>query len=387
MARKASSKKVQRDEILQPSKKTSCARTKTTVKGAGPNKALPRNTSTGKVTPGEAPTGTAAANVFGITELLERILLFTAQDETFGPNYLPLSHRPAGTLDPRPHFFLLQRVNKDFYGTINGSIKLKRLMFLAPHKNDYLQALTADLRLALPYHEPIFWLLHKIKHKSITEDLLDWDLLPYWLPQAELDPGIPRPTILMHGSDYSPVQGRFEEVLAALPQGWLNPGASWRKIKVCNAVEAVPLTLTIEQDSWRTALPEDISRIYVPCLLQGDDTLGYLFDLFHELFQERDKRRAATLEIEVKRESLEDEKWDTEDEWLEELKEARKAGTEKAHYAMVEEQKGLWIRHENEILAEEKAMNENWKSWKSAVLREQKEKNDKNQGPCTAQAS
>ncbi|PIA92069.1 hypothetical protein CB0940_09221 [Cercospora beticola] len=385
MARKASSKKAQRERMNKTIKTTSRAETD----GAGLDQALLSNTSSASTAPDNTTPGDgiAATKVFGTTELLEQILLLTAQDRISGPNYLPLSHRPAGTLDPRPHFFLLQRVNKDFYGTINGSIKLKRLMFLAPHKNHHLQALTADLRLALPYHEPIFWLLHKIKDKSITEDLLDWDLLPYWLPQAELDSGIPRPTILMHGSDYSPVKGRFEEVLAALPQGWLNPEASWRKIKVCNAVEAVPLTLTIEQDSWRTALPEDISRIYVPCLLQGEDTLGYLFDLFHELFQERHKRRAATLEIEVKRESLEDEKWDTQDEWLDNLKEARKAGTEKTHYAMVEEQKALWIEREDEILAEEKGLNEEWESWKSAVLREQDEKFHKKQGSGTAQES
>ncbi|PPJ52076.1 hypothetical protein CBER1_10031 [Cercospora berteroae] len=344
MARKTLGKKAQRD-----SKSISRVRTR----GAGPNEALPDGASPGHTSPGNtAPDnaapgdGIAATKVFGITELLERILLFTTSThskDTVKHSSDVMQHlNPDGQISfSRLRLFAMQGVSKDFCGTIRGSAQLKRIMFLLPYKNEHLETLAAShLIPTLPYHEPDLDSDSTAEGPILTVKLLGGNLTE-------------------EGNHF---QLAFDE---KVPNGWLNPEASWKDIKICNAAKAIPLTVKIVHNSWV------IGRVNLSWLLQGDETLGYLFELFRQIFQQLDGWEAATVEIEEKREGLDDEKGDTEEEWREELKQARKAGTEKEHRAIVEEQRALWITRENEIDEEEKQANRKWDDWTRAVWIEQ----------------
>lgn len=357
MARKMSSKKAQRE-----SKTTSRARTK----GARPNEPSPDNISPGNTAPDNNTPGNgiAATKVFGITELLERILLFTtyphSKDTVKHSSDVMYHVHPDGQVSlSRLRLFAMQGVSKDFCGTIRGSARLKRAMFLLPYKNDYLKSLPATH--TLPYHEPIISLLEQIQVRSGERQLMSWDI------GNDSRSGFPTLAIQLRGGHVDFEESYLQVAFDKIPPAWLSPEASWRQIKICNAVKAVPLTVKIENNSWI------LGTDHLSWQLQGHDSLSYVFDLFRQLFEQIDERSATVAVVELGRDELEEEKWETEEEWREELKISRKAGTEKAHRAIVEEQRDRWIKRENQIFAEEKQMNDKWESWKRAVLMEQRE--------------
>lgn len=354
MARKTSSKKAQR-----VSKTTSRARTK----GARPKEAAPDNTAPNNTTPGD---GIAATKVFGITELLERIILFSTyphSKDTVKLSPLVASHIHAdGQFSfSKLHLFVMQGVSKDFCGTIQGSAQLKRLMFLLPYENEHLETLAASYLVpTLPFHEPVLSTLDQIQVRSGDRQVMLWDLHSNSTTEA------PILAIKLLGGNLTE-EGSHSQVAFddKVLDGWLNPEASCKDIKLCNAAKAVPLTVKIVHNSWI------LGPVYLSWLLQGDDTLGYLFDLFRQLFQQLDEWVAATVEIEEKRDELEGEKIDTQDEWHEARLRMRAGKTVKAHLADVEHQEKLWDVREKEIDEEEEQANRKWDNWTRAVWIEQ----------------
>ncbi|GIZ47277.1 hypothetical protein CKM354_001037300 [Cercospora kikuchii] len=262
---------------------------------------------------GHAEQGDAAFRVFNTAELLESILLFAVADQMpDSPNLslddLKLCPMP-GSAYRKPSgvcLFMLQRVSKTFRNTIKGSVKLMRLLFLAPYPNDYLKTFAAASGDLVAYHTPLFYLLEKLNASNDWYTLLDCDYNNS--NDVKIDSATGKTTLTISiRSEWDRVNfyeraSVYERATSKLQHGWSKPEASWRQVKVCNAQTSVPLTLKL---NWR-----DLMRIFlvrrdklsltINWPLRGDDTLGFIFDAFCQLLVILDDRRKVFADLEEK---------------------------------------------------------------------------------------
>ncbi|PPJ57306.1 hypothetical protein CBER1_09031 [Cercospora berteroae] len=213
--------------------------------------------------------------------------------------------------------FNLQRVNNAFYGGITGSSKLMRLMFLALYSNDVLKKAAVIHDDLVPYHTPLFSILEMLESKAGRE-LLDWDFGSSALAQTDSASGETILTVKLH--DMNLQSGSYKRAISRITKAWDRPEASWRRIKISNAKEPVPLTLRLETFSDRRRWTPHIGKVRVTWKFRGDDTLEYAFDLFIELFRLLNDRGDAIRDLH--------EKWETEmrearskwNSWISQLK-------------------------------------------------------------------
>lgn len=362
------------------------ARKSSNTKQALPQRvSLPRNA---KPRTSHPPPRDAALRVFSIPELLEQILLSVASNEVstaISPDQLHLRTSPSSTGAPwnGSRLFSLQRVNKDFHGTINGSAKLKRLMYLLPYANDKLHTLETSTKDLLPFHKPLFTVFSKLKNNGPVR-LLQWDQLQ-WLGQVRdwrllyvhRETGARLFFVQVCAQYLTADTSCFDQAIADLPQGWLNPDASWRNIKICNAKETFPLILRVRREDRPWDLNWDLGSIELDWYLRGDDTLGYVFDLFLQLFQHVDAIRVASGNLRTKLEEIKREKADMERKWQQELEQPRKLRSYRgvtSHRAIMNAQRKLWEESEKELAGEVKKTTRQWWNWVWAVEKEQNAK-------------
>ncbi|CAK1366381.1 hypothetical protein CB0940_09220 [Cercospora beticola] len=331
------------------------------------------------------PLDRAALRVFSIPELLEQILLFAASDEVPQVHQLQsstsLSSTRATSIAWR--LFSLQCVNKDFHSTINGSAKLKRLMHLLPYANEKLERLPPGTRELLPFHNPLFTILDKLKNNGpirllrwhqwqLQGRVWDWESL-----DVHKDTGARLFFIRVCGQYWTEESSCFDQTIADLPQGWKTPDASWRNIKICNAKDSLPLILRVRREDRPWDLNWDMGRIELSWYLRGDETLGYVFVLFLQLFQHIDAIRVAKGNMRTKLEEIKQEKAQMERKWQRELERPRKVRGNRgitSQRAIMSAQRKSWEESEKELAAELKKTTGEWWNWVWAVEKEQNAK-------------
>ncbi|PIA92061.1 hypothetical protein CB0940_09229 [Cercospora beticola] len=173
--------------------------------------------------------------------------------------------------------FRIQRVNKTFRDTIQGSTKLKQLIYLAPRDNAKLKD-EADLeegRLAL--HKPLTAFLWGINFRT-KKELLDLDA------HKDAEEGVEALVTVLRDSICS---GRsttpYKKIFGKCPKKWRRAQASWRKIKVCNARVPVPVRVVVQgEETWPDhALPMGD----IVWDLDEEATLEHVFDLLSEFLK------------------------------------------------------------------------------------------------------
>ncbi|GIZ47271.1 hypothetical protein CKM354_001036800 [Cercospora kikuchii] len=349
-----------------------------------PRVSLPRKAKSGAAT-SQSPPGDAAMRTFSIPELLEQILLFTSSDEVPHIHQLQSSTSLSSTRATLIawRLFSLQCVNKDFHSTINGSAKLKRLMHLLPYANEKLESLPPGTRELLPFHKPLFTILDKLKNNGPVR-LLGWNQWQLqgrvwdWEPlDVHKETGARLFDIRVCGQYSTEELSCFDQAIADLPQGWLNPDASWRNIKICNAKETFPLILRVRREDRPRDLNWDLGSIELDWYLRGDDTLGYVFDLFLQLFQHIDAIRVAKRNMEAKLKVIKQEKIYMERKWQRESEQPRKLRSNRgvvSHRAIMNAQRKSWEESEKELAGELKKTTREWWNWIWAVEKEQNAK-------------
>ncbi|PPJ57307.1 hypothetical protein CBER1_09030 [Cercospora berteroae] len=314
----------------------------------------------------------AAMRVFGVPELLEQILLSAASDQTPAldnkrSETLKLSPMPGAAKESRGGIciFSLQRVNKDFHATINGSVKLKRLVYLAPCPNKDLHASSTARKAQLPFHTPFFALMDKLLENS-GDFLLLLERQSSSIKPVSADDVTTSMTLDIQyavGKDKS----LYQAAISKLGPGWWNSEANWRQIRVCNAKQLVSLTVTMSYFHWVEG-PACVEFEDLTWLLQGDESLGYIFDRLCKLLQLIDEARAAI--------RLFERKWKTRTEELSaRLKSQRVA---KGHHRISKEtrraERREWRRLESKHAPEVEAVQEKLGSavteWELSVKRE-----------------
>ncbi|PPJ52078.1 hypothetical protein CBER1_10032 [Cercospora berteroae] len=169
----------------------------------------------------------------------------------------------------------------------------------------------------------------------------------------------------------------FKQAIADLPHGWKYSDASWRNIKLCNAKDSIPLILRVRRGDRPWDLIWDMGHFELDWYLRGDDTLGYVFNLFLQLFEHIDAIRVARGNMQTKLEEIKQEKAVTEGKWRQEFEQPRKIGGNRgvtSHRATMNARKKLWEESEKELAAELKKTTRAWWKWKWAVEKEQNAK-------------
>lgn len=315
----------------------------------------------------------AAMRVFGVPELLEQIILFAASDQAPARDdrrseTLKLSPMPGSAKETRGRgicIFSLQRVNKDFYATINGSVKLKRLVYLAPYPNKDLHASSAARKALLPFHTPFFALLDKL-HENSGYFLLLWERQSSSITPVSADDVSTSWNIDLQNAIRKD-ESLYEEAISKLAPGWWNSEAKWRQIRVCNAKQLVSLTITFTYFH-RVEGPAAVEFEDVTWVLQGDESLGYIFDHFCKLLQLIDKARAAI--------RLMERKWKTRKEELSARLESQRVA--RGHSTISEEtwraDRREWLKlrskHAHEVKAEQGKLLLAVTEWELSVKRE-----------------
>ncbi|CAK1366376.1 hypothetical protein CB0940_09225 [Cercospora beticola] len=271
-------------------------------------------------------TGDAAAKVFAVPELLEEILLQAVDDQyPLGPFRdwdLKMWPMPAcGYLwKGGICLYRIQRVSTAFRHTIQGSNKLKQLMFLAPQDN---AALSMDSDSLLPLHKPILSLMSimRLSDADHTVEFDDFD-------EFEVVDGIASPAWKMFKDLFSPHITPYDRTIGRLRKGWSNPEASWRKIKVCNAKVPSPLNLRLFYGPYHAN--DEIPPFSITFALDKDDTLEHLFNLFDgfmaTLSQYYAKKHSMNLDHEEEQRLLEQKQTKERDELAQAFGEALKHG-------------------------------------------------------------
>ncbi|PPJ57305.1 hypothetical protein CBER1_09029 [Cercospora berteroae] len=268
-------------------------------------------------------TGDAAARVFAVPELLEEILLLTVDDQyPLGPFRdwdLKLWPMPAcGYLwKGGICLYRIQRVSTAFRHTIQGSNKLKQLMFLAPQDN---AALSMDYDSLLLLHKPVLSLM-SIMRLSDADYTVEFD-------EIEVVRGIASPAWKTFEDLFSPHITPFNPTIGRLRKGWRNPEASWRKIKVCNAKVPAPLNVRLFYGPYHAN--DEIPPFSITFALDKDDTLEHLFNHFDgfmaTLSQYYAKKHSTNLDHEEEQRLLEQKQAKERDELAQDFGEALKHG-------------------------------------------------------------
>lgn len=213
-----------------------------------------------------------ATKVFGITELLEAILLAAS---------IP---RPNEQGKPMSWLYPLQRVNKSFAATIEGSLKLKQSMWLAQSDGDSGKDWALD-------NQPLGWLF---KGVGIRDDITCTGRR-----EGRRATGFTADyTIKVQIRDY-----RVQTLLARLktsPLGASYGRSTWRTMHTCKW--HVPPTIRFEfqyvaDTAYDTLVPlRRHDRIH--WVLDERKTLGDVYDVFKQMLQTYDDYRARRDEIE-----------------------------------------------------------------------------------------
>ncbi|PPJ57302.1 hypothetical protein CBER1_09027 [Cercospora berteroae] len=278
-------------------------------------------TDSSKVQPPEY-TGDAASRVFATPELLEHILFSRVTDQYNQAitekkiHLLKMWPMPGCGSKESICLFAVQRVSKDFRYTIQGSTKLKQLMWLAPLDNDELLAEEKWKGLGwkeVPYHDDYMsreerdstWLP---LHQPLTSMLLMFaSTVDRGLFEFHSSPRNETESLWMDlgsGMFYERIDPS-EIPITKFPKGWHNPEASWRKIYMCNAKTRLPVKIQIWHDYWWVndwlALPFNV-RIE----LGEDSTLERVFNCFSELLMAAQEMREFRLDWGEEREHAEE---------------------------------------------------------------------------------
>ncbi|KAM3417199.1 hypothetical protein BST61_g5459 [Cercospora zeina] len=261
---------------------------------------LPLRTQPFRKTKLHATKGDAAVRAFNTPELLEQILLFAVSEqiphsENTTLKILKFSPMPgsARTSCGGVCLFRLQSVNRAFRDAILGSPKLKRLIWLAPYDNKRLKELAAAKRGGLPYHTPLYGLLEELEGDS-WRLFCDGDFRDRQSAQTDSATGAVTLTIKVLADSEKFGTSLLKRWWREMPRAWWNTEASLKKIKLCNAREAVDLTVNIKNGGrgWRAAFPPN-EYFEVSWNFPADATLGDFFRLFSELLLRVEDRTAT----------------------------------------------------------------------------------------------
>ncbi|CAK1366372.1 unnamed protein product [Cercospora beticola] len=234
--------------------------------------------------------GDAAMKVFAVPELLEHILYLAVISQQAEDRVREKQDRHdlcVLKMWPMPGcgdvskggicLFRIQRVNKTFRDTIQGSTKLKQLIYLAPRDNAKLKD-EADLeegRLAL--HKPLTAFLWGINFRT-KKELLDLDA------HKDAEEGVEALVTVLRDSIFSRRSTTpYKKIFGKCPKKWRRAQASWRKIKVCNARVPVPVRVVVQgEETWPDhALPMGD----IVWDLDEEATLEHVFDLLSEFLK------------------------------------------------------------------------------------------------------
>ncbi|PIA92060.1 hypothetical protein CB0940_09228 [Cercospora beticola] len=221
-------------------------------------------------------TGDAAGRVSAVTELLEHILLLAVASQCDeakdNMDWTGLKMPGCGNVAKGGIcLFRIQRVNKTFRNAVQGSTKLKQLIYLAP-RHDTSGILEEDhLEGTWPAaYKPLEFMV-SLLGAHVEDGFLDLFGLQQWVPGAET---------LVTKTNPSLVDGLatpYEQTIGKLPQGWHNPEASWRNIKICTAKEPSAIRYAFWTDFDENADAPPFDPIWQ---LGKDATLGYVFELY-----------------------------------------------------------------------------------------------------------
>ncbi|PIA92066.1 hypothetical protein CB0940_09222 [Cercospora beticola] len=316
--------------------------------------------------------GDVAMKVFSITELLEHILLCAIAEQMperlrYDNSMLKLSPMPGSARRNSRGgvcLFSLQSVNKVFRATIKESTKLKRLIFLAPYGNPVLRTSDAARQDLVPYHTPLFSILDKLDNNT-DNCLLHWNYNSSRMVQTDPESGVTTVTIKLM-EDVPDEKKMYSRAMSMMPKGWWNAEASWKKIKVCNSRDMVPLTLKImEQDEGLPlSLFSRFGRLDISWKLKGDETLGYVFEMLSRLLRLVADRRAVAREIERKWEQLQA---DVEGEWYDAYGESDEEGGE----SFWQHRESFWGLRDVDVGTQLKKLEPVLEQWKLAVEKRQ----------------
>ncbi|GIZ47278.1 hypothetical protein CKM354_001037400 [Cercospora kikuchii] len=256
-------------------------------------------------------TGVAAGKVFAIPELLENILLLGVADQFvegcriddgFKRQIWPTLG--CGRIsEDEICLFSIQRASKVFRHTIQGSLKLKQLMFLAPLPNAELVSSNETKDVGdLELHKPLGSLL-AILGLSEAENLTTLYNDAYEDEDGPPD-GIDRLKMIITDDFVCTPGTPYDKTIGKLPKGWHNPEASWRKLRICNAKAPAPIKLRI----WSPYVCDNEAPPFdITFPLEKDATMEHVFDLLERfmvvLGEYRDKMVALLLEYEVAKSS------------------------------------------------------------------------------------
>lgn len=252
----------------------------------------------------------ATARVFAVPELLEKILLLAVINSDYEDDvgrYLLFEPMPG--YDQVFSLIAVQRVSKNFLNTIQGSVKLKQLIYRAPldtklKNGDYWDDEEAtDGPDLFQDHRPLQCLLNRMRFKAADGagwgfdfDDRTWDT-PCGFIKVTLDASIlNRWTPL--GRDFRKnFGGKLENVAtSAFQDGWGRPEASWRRIKICSSRKKKSIRLGISATGhWQEVRP----NIGIPAIkwnLRGDTTLGQVYELIIKFFTFIDFQRSIRAE-------------------------------------------------------------------------------------------
>lgn len=232
-------------------------------------------------------TGDAASRVFDITELLEQILLFAvaSQSEEAKEKDSKILKMP-----PMPGcgnvsaggicLFRIQRVSKTFRHTIQGSTKLKQLIYLAPPSVDtpVLWEDENSQRVWPSAYQP-FQSLVSLLNANVEYGFVDFFVVRKWGGEKTLVTDMNKLFIDDCASTYG-------QIIGQLPNGWHNPEASWRVIKICHANEPSQFKYSF----WSDLEDDDDAPPFFPSWqLGGDVTLEYVFELYSIVLEALDE--------------------------------------------------------------------------------------------------
>lgn len=187
----------------------------------------------------------AVAKVFGITELLETILLDAGGFNVFhlGSRYVNgrLVRNNSVRLAGIKSLFVLQRVNKHFNITINGSKKLRRIMFRQDTDSE------VDI---VPVLNPLFF-------DPSSDSIIYPAILVEWRPNL----------VSRSFKGYRHTPGNSAIGLRSRPDAPLNisptePSASWRDLKLSHCAEERGLLVVMRMRQFRQYYTTRITTKY-----------------------------------------------------------------------------------------------------------------------------
>ncbi|CAK1366375.1 uncharacterized protein RHO25_011127 [Cercospora beticola] len=253
-------------------------------------------------------TGDAASRVFAVPELLEHILFLAVTTQRIeNPDYDepgPLKMWPmagcAIVSEGCVCLFQIQRVSRAFRHTIHGSVKLKRLMFLAPQENSKLLSDRSEPEPGMELHQPLTSLLSMMCLTEIEEAMV--------IEEVDITDGNYTWHAFIYSELLSVSETPYDRALGELPKGWRNPEASWKKIRICNAKVPCALNFRVEGEFQED---DEAPPFNITFRFEEDDTLDHAFNLLEGLLTVLSKYRDKKIAMDNDQRAEEDLLHDT----------------------------------------------------------------------------